>query len=145
MCIYTLTLSHTNILHIPSFTNTHPPQYACIFRCVCVWRSQYCSGIFVIFLQCVLRGMRWWRACTGTGWRACTGTGWRACTGTGWRACTGTGWRTCIGCLKWHVSLCNIAIIYGALLRKMTYKDQASHASSLPCIRPGAVVGGLVD
>ena len=126
MCVYTLTLSHTNILHIPSFTNTHPPQYACIFRCVCVWRSQYCSGIYFVFLQCVLRGMRWWRACTATGWRACTG----------------TGWRTYIGCIKLHVSLRNIAIIYGALLWKMTCKDQASHASSPPCIRLGAVVGG---
>jgi len=36
-----------------------------------------------------------------------------------------TGWRRCIGCLKLPVSFRKKAMNYRALLRKMTYKDQA--------------------
>ena len=44
-----------------------------------------------------------------------------------------TGWRRCIRCLKLQVSFHKSATNYRALLRKMTYKDKASYASSPPC------------
>ena len=43
-----------------------------------------------------------------------------------------TGWRRCRGCLKLQVSFRKRVAGYRALLRKMTYKDKASYASS-PC------------
>jgi len=50
-----------------------------------------------------------------------------------------TGWRTCIGCLTLQVSLRTRVTDYRALLRKMTYKDKASYASSPPCNAPCVV------
>ena len=47
-----------------------------------------------------------------------------------------TGWRRCTGCLKLQVSFCKRANNYRTLLRKLTYKDKASYASSPPCICP---------
>ena len=44
-----------------------------------------------------------------------------------------TGWRRPIGCLKLQVIFCKRATNYRALLRKMTYKDKPSYASSPPC------------
>jgi len=44
------------------------------------------------------------------------------------------GWQRPIGCLKLQVIFCKRATNYGALLRKMTYKDKASYGSSLPYI-----------
>jgi len=44
-----------------------------------------------------------------------------------------TGWRRLIGCLKLQFIFCKRATNYRALLRKMTYKDKQSYASSLPC------------
>jgi len=44
-----------------------------------------------------------------------------------------TGWRRCIGCLKLQVSFRKRVADYRALLRKMTYKDKASYASSPSC------------
>ena len=44
-----------------------------------------------------------------------------------------TGWRRIIGCLKLQVILRKKATNYMVLLRKMTYEDQASHDSMLPC------------
>jgi len=44
-----------------------------------------------------------------------------------------TGWRRLIGCLKSQVIFCKRATNYMALLRKMSYKDKASSASSPPC------------
>jgi len=41
-----------------------------------------------------------------------------------------TGWRRCIECLKLLVSFHKRATNYRALLRKMTYKDKTSYASS---------------
>jgi len=46
-----------------------------------------------------------------------------------------TGWRRLIGCLKLQVISHKRATDYGALLRKMTYKDKASYVSSPPCIQ----------
>jgi len=46
---------------------------------------------------------------------------------------THTGWRRLIGCLKLQVVFCKRATNYRALLRKMTYKDKPSYASSPPC------------
>jgi len=46
---------------------------------------------------------------------------------------TDIGWRKSIGCLKLQVNFCKRATNYRALLRKMTYKDKASYASTLPC------------
>jgi len=47
----------------------------------------------------------------------------------------GTGRRRCIGRLKLQGSVRKRATNYRALLRKMTYKDKASHGSSPPCRR----------
>jgi len=44
-----------------------------------------------------------------------------------------TGWRRCIGCLKFQVSFRKRATNYRALSQEMTYKDNASYASSPPC------------
>jgi len=44
-----------------------------------------------------------------------------------------TGWRRPMGCLKLLVIFCKRATSYRALLRKMTYKDKAFHASTPPC------------
>ena len=44
-----------------------------------------------------------------------------------------TGWRRCIGCLKLQISFRKRASIYGALLRKMTYKDKVSYDATPPC------------
>jgi len=41
--------------------------------------------------------------------------------------------KRCIGCLRSQVSFRKRANDYGVLLRKMTSKDEASHASSPPC------------
>jgi len=46
-----------------------------------------------------------------------------------------TGWRRPIGCLKLQVIFCERATNYGALLRKMTYKDKASYDLMPPCTR----------
>ena len=48
-----------------------------------------------------------------------------------------TGWRRLIGCLKLQIIFCKRATNYRALLRKMTYEDKPSYASSPPCIGPG--------
>ena len=45
-----------------------------------------------------------------------------------------TGWRKPIGCLKLQIIFRKRATKYRAVLRKMTYKDKASYASSPPCI-----------
>jgi len=45
----------------------------------------------------------------------------------------GTGWQRCIIYLKLQVSFRKRATNYGALLRKITYKDKASYGSSPPC------------
>jgi len=45
-----------------------------------------------------------------------------------------TGWRRCIGCLKLQVSFRKWATNYRALLRKTTYKDEASYVWSPPCM-----------
>ena len=44
-----------------------------------------------------------------------------------------TGWRRPIGCLNLQVIFRKRATNYRALLRKMTYKDKTSYASSPPC------------
>ena len=44
-----------------------------------------------------------------------------------------TGWRRPIGCLELQVIFCKRATNYRALLRKMTYEDKASYASTPPC------------
>ena len=44
-----------------------------------------------------------------------------------------TGGRRCVGCLKLQVSFRKRATNNRALLRKITYKDTASYASSPPC------------
>ena len=44
-----------------------------------------------------------------------------------------TGWRRPIGCLKLHVIFCKRATYSRALLRKMTYKGNASYDSTPPC------------
>ena len=41
--------------------------------------------------------------------------------------------KTTTGCLKLHVSFRQRATTYKALLRKMTYEDQASYGFSAPC------------
>jgi len=46
-----------------------------------------------------------------------------------------TGWRRPKGCLESQVIFRKWATNYRALLRKMTYKDKVSYASSPPCIR----------
>jgi len=46
-----------------------------------------------------------------------------------------TGWRRFIGCVKLQVVFYKRAINYRALLRKMTYKDKPSYASSPPCTK----------
>ena len=46
-----------------------------------------------------------------------------------------TTWRRLIGCLKLQVIFCKRATNYRALVRKMTYKDKPSYASSPPCSR----------
>ena len=43
-------------------------------------------------------------------------------------------WRKCIECLKLQVSFCKRETNYGALLRKMTFKDKASYGPSPPCM-----------
>jgi len=45
-----------------------------------------------------------------------------------------TGWRTSIGCLISWITFLKSATHYRALLRKMTYKNKASHESSPPCM-----------
>ena len=45
-----------------------------------------------------------------------------------------TEWRRCIRCLKLHVSFRKRATIYMAFLRKITYEEKSSYASSAPCI-----------
>jgi len=45
-----------------------------------------------------------------------------------------TGWQRPTGCLNLQVIFGKRATNYRALLRKMTYKDKASYASSPPCI-----------
>jgi len=45
-----------------------------------------------------------------------------------------TGWRRLIVCLKLQIIFCKRATNYRALLRKMTYKDKPSYASSPLCI-----------
>jgi len=50
------------------------------------------------------------------------------------QAFTHTGRRKPIGCLKLQVSFRKRAINYRAILRKMTYKDKASYASSPPYV-----------
>jgi len=47
-----------------------------------------------------------------------------------------TGWSRCTGCHKFQVSFRKRATIYRALLRKETYKDKASYASSPTCSPP---------
>jgi len=47
---------------------------------------------------------------------------------------SGTRWRRLTGCLKSQVIVYKRDTINMALLRKMTYKDKASSASSRPCI-----------
>jgi len=47
-----------------------------------------------------------------------------------WNASTRTEWRRCIECLELRVFLCKRDTFYGALLWKMTHKDQASYGSS---------------
>jgi len=49
------------------------------------------------------------------------------------RTCMHTGWRRCRGCLKLQVSFRKKTTNYRARLQKMTYKDKASYAYSLPC------------
>ena len=44
-----------------------------------------------------------------------------------------TGWRRLIGCLKLRVIFRKRATNYRVLLRKITYQDKASYASSPPC------------
>ena len=48
-------------------------------------------------------------------------------------AVRGTGWRRLIGCLKLQVIFCKRATNFKALLRKMTYKDEASYGISPLC------------
>ena len=48
-----------------------------------------------------------------------------------------TEWRRLIGCLKLQVILRKRATNYRALLRKMTYRDKASHDSTPPCTKCG--------
>jgi len=50
------------------------------------------------------------------------------------RMSTYTVWRKPIGCLELQVIFRKRATNYGALLRKMTYKQNASYGSSPPCI-----------
>jgi len=45
-----------------------------------------------------------------------------------------TGWRRLIGCLKLQVIFRKKATNYRALLRKITYKDEASYDATPPCI-----------
>jgi len=45
-----------------------------------------------------------------------------------------TKWPRPVGCLKLQVIFRQRATKYRALLRKMTYKDKASHGSSTPCM-----------
>ena len=47
-----------------------------------------------------------------------------------------TGWHGCAGCLQLQVSFRKRATNYSDLLRKVTYKDKASYASSPPCRKP---------
>ena len=47
----------------------------------------------------------------------------------------GTFWRRPVECIKMQVIFRKRAIMYRALLRKMTYKDKASYGSSPPCMR----------
>jgi len=53
-----------------------------------------------------------------------------------------TGWHRLIECLKLQVIFCKRATNYRALLRKMTYQDEPSYASSPPCTwrRPCALL-----
>ena len=44
-----------------------------------------------------------------------------------------TGWPRPIGCLELEVIFRKTATKYRALLRKMTYEDKASYASTQPC------------
>ena len=47
-------------------------------------------------------------------------------------------WPRPVGCLKLHIIFRKNATNYMALLRKMTYKDEASYASLPPCIQSDA-------
>jgi len=51
-----------------------------------------------------------------------------------------TGWQRLIGCLKLLVIFRKRTTNYRALLRKMTYKDKASYASSAPCTLTGLII-----
>ena len=49
------------------------------------------------------------------------------------RRAIGTGWRSPRGCLISCITFRKLATNYRALLRKMTYKDKASHDPTPPC------------
>ena len=51
-----------------------------------------------------------------------------------WKTCRDTGWRRLIGSPKLQIIFHKRATKYGALLRKMTYKDKGSYESSPPCM-----------
>ena len=55
-----------------------------------------------------------------------------------------TGGQRLIGCLKLQVNFCKRATSYRAHLRKMTYKDKPSSASSPPCIDHHEITGMIV-
>ena len=55
------------------------------------------------------------------------------------------GWRRAIGCLELQVIYRKRATNYGALLRKITYKDKASYDSTPPCISFSSFVHGFKE